>query len=388
MADTTVVTPQRPGIPPSVLNAHVTSGQTLANANVSALDKMIRNGQATIERGLDALNSEWKVREDRIVKPAGLSFSVDEKGRIIPSIGKAGEREAYSLTDHARSQVLSTVGLPPRYADHLNLLGLSDLLTESLNRLFASTASGGVMVRSVQRTVKAVLSPNYKRMDAAPIFDAFIRAALAAGLVPHRADLTDTRCLASFIRPEIVYISDTEALVYGVELRTSDYGNGALVLAVTITRLLCTNGLIGTNLFRRVHLGQRFESEGEVFQLSQETVALDIGALRSAVGDAMKVLPAHFTATTEVLRASVNKEVNLASALTALGKKGLSKATTEKVRILYETEQPVESLPAQPGLWRFSNVLSLLANSAGGDAAIELRDLAGEVMGTTAVTVA
>jgi hypothetical protein len=146
-------------------------------------------------------------------------------------------------------------------------------------------------------------------------------------------------------------------------------------------RLLCSNGAATADLFRKVHLGRRFEAEGDVSVLSQRTLDLDARTLRSAVADQVKALPAAIVAATETVRATVTAEVNLPATLAALGKRGLTKGMAEKVKATYEnTAMPIEALPQQMGAYRLSNVLSLLANAETGDKAADLRDFAGDVL--------
>ena len=265
---------------------------------VSKLDKMISDGREAAARGLQALAAEWGMRRDRIVRPAGITIDVAENGVIMPAI----DGETLALTPHARGQLLSTAEIPMAYADTLGERGMGDLLRDNLSRMLIKTAPQGMLIRDVGGVVKGVLSPSYKRMDSSPIFEAFAQSALAAGLVPYRGEVTETRALLSFLRPEIVEITPGEHVAFGVDLRNSDYGNGALNLSLFMWRLLCTNGASAADLFRKVHLGRRFETEGDVSVLSQRTIDLDARTLRSAVADQVKALPAAITATTEMIQ--------------------------------------------------------------------------------------
>jgi hypothetical protein len=271
--------------------------------------------------------------------------------------------------------------IPTAFADTLGEHNLTDLLRENLRTLLARTSPGGVLVREVEGTAKGILSPAYRRMDASPMFEQFVATALRQGLVPHDGLVTETRAFVSFLQPQVIELLQNEFVVFALELRNSDYGNGALDMALGVWRLLCTNGMIGQSMFRKIHLGKRFDSfeGGEVVRLSAKTLALDSATLRSSMTDVMKALPAHIEATTSTLREIAGKEVNLTSALAKLSKAGLRKATVEKVKALYETAQPIESLPEMPGAWRFANVLSLLANDATlpGDEAHDLREIGG-----------
>jgi hypothetical protein len=356
---------------------------------VSKLESMINAGRQAAAKGLAALSEEWGLRHDVVVRPAGLEIDVTPAG--TGAVGPVGAKinatiggRRFDFTPHARGQLLATAGIPLAFADHLADLGMRDLLQTNLVRLLADQAAEGMLIREVKGTVKGVLSPSYKCIDSSPTFEAFAEASMKTGLVPYRAEVTETRAFMSFLRPEIVEITPGEHVAFGVDLRNSDYGNGALNLALFMWRLLCANGASTADLFRKVHLGRRFEANADVAVLSQRTIELDTKTLRSAVADQIKALPAAIQGATEAVRAVATTEVNLSKVLADLGKRGLTKGMQEKVKAAYEnTALPVEALPQEPGIWRLSNVFSLLANAEEGDKAIDLRDYAGEILKLT-----
>jgi hypothetical protein len=354
--------------------------QTKAAVAVDKLNGMIEAGKTAAARGLQALAAEWGMRQDYVVRPGNIEIDITPEGALRPMIqGHA----RMGTTPHARGQILAAAGIPMAYADHLVSHGFNDLLRTDLGRLLGATMPEGMLIREVGGTVKGVLSPSYKRMDSSPIFEGFAEAALSTGLVPYRGEVTETRALLSFLRPEIVEITPGEHVAFGVDLRNSDYGNGALSLSLFMWRLLCTNGAAAADLFRKVHLGRRFEAAEGVSVLSQRTLDLDARTLRSAVADQIKALPAAIAATTDTVRGVASAEVNLSKTLADLGKRGLTKGLAEKARATYEnTSLPVEALPQQMGAWRLANVLSLLANAETGDKAADLRDWAGDVLKT------
>jgi len=355
---------------------------TRSNVALAKMTSMIEAGKSRAARGLEALSTEWKLRKDTMVKPATIEVEVVREPKADPTM-KLRSRvsgRSYNLTGHSRGQLLSMAGVPVRFADDLIDYRMDDLLRENVRRLIDRNAADGILVREVQGTVKGILSPSYRRMDAAPLFESFVEAATRTGLVPHSGEVTDTRAFLSFLQPVVIELLPGEHVVFAVELRGSDYGNGAVDLALSIWRLLCSNGMIGTSLFRKVHLGRRFEGfgEGDVVRLSDATVNLDTKTIASGMRDVMKALPAQIQGMTSAIREQATGEVDVNAALAKLNKAGLRKATLEKVKSLYEaTEQPVEALPEMPGKWRLSNVLSLIANGTpDGDEAHDLRELA------------
>jgi hypothetical protein len=361
------------------MNTHITSGPQLAVAAQAKLQSMVDAGRDRAMKGIEAINAEYGLRHDFMARPTGLTVGWKAKDLTVEVKGEG----AFALTQHARGQLLQQAAIPTAFADALSRHDLNDLLRFNLEKLLPRTAPDGLLVRTVGDTAKGILSPSYRIIDGSPLFEAFIMESMRAGLVPHSGEVTDTRAFVQFIQPRVIEVFPGEHVVFGMELKNSDYGNGALALAVTIWRLLCTNGLVGHDMFRKVHLGKRFDGFGEgqeTVKLSAKTLELDAATLKSGLADVMKQLPAHVEASVETLRSAGEQVVNVPQALQALQKRGLKKATLDKVKALYETEQPVESLPQQAGAWRFSNVLSLLANSAQGDEAHDLRELAADMI--------
>lgn len=344
---------------------------TTANRSVaeSKLQSIVDSGKLAASKGIEALQREWQIRQDYIVKPTALKPVVVEATTLYSATLKVEiDGTAYAMTPHARGQLLERGGVPSRFADNLLDWSQGDLLVDNLTRLLPVVSPEAILVREVGGTVKANLSASYKRMDASPIFESFTEHALRFGLVPYKGEVSDTRAYLSFLRPEVKQIAPGEYVVFGAELRTSDYGNGAMEINQIVLRLLCTNGMIGSDLLRKVHLGRRFDpaqfGDETTIKLSQRTVELDTAALRSGVRDVVKALPAHMTTLEEMLKSRAAGEINLNAALAGLTKRGLGKETTEKVKALYEqTGLPVEAVPQSPGAWRLSNVLSMLANS-------------------------
>lgn len=356
----------------------------------AALRKIIETGRGKAAAGLEALQKEFHLRKDYRVRASAVDVDLEktESGFLWKPVlvDKAGHRTAFEPTPHARGQFLNRAGIPSMFVDTLEAHGLGDLLRENVLNLLPREAPDGLLVRTVGSAAKAFLSPAYKCLDNALFFDTFVEQALAAGLVPYRGDVSDTRGFLSFLRPEIIEIAPGEFVVPGTELRGSDYGNGAQELNAILLRLLCLNGATGYDLFRKIHIGRRFDASefgtDNVVQLSQKTIELDVRTVRSALTDTMKGVTKHLSALTESVREAVAKEVDVDSTIAGLKKKGLKAKSLEKVKALYDNEAlPVEALPQAPGAWRLSNALSLLANSTPDlDEAADLRDAAFAVL--------
>lgn len=379
----------------------------------SKVAEQLADGKNRVEKALAAIQQEYFTRKDYVVRPSGVDFAVDEKGIHLevkhaaqaPKPEEAAEGiidqvvaatmtqhttatltetvKRYELTRYATQQLLEQAGVPAKFAERLMELKDHEWLRANLNRLLPQVSPDGMMIRVIaEKTVKGVLSTSFGRYDASPIFEGFIGGCLRQGFRPYGGRNTESQVTLDFILPQL-YVVGTfkgkdgkerpEVVMVGLRLRTSDYGRGAVVLALCLVRVWCANLAAGDSLLRKVHIGRRFEGEeGGVVELSERTKELDVSTVKSAINDVVGQFAKSADVVAERVRAAVNKEVNLDVAIAELKKKGFAKATLDKVRALYETEQPVESLPEQPSAWRLSNCLSLLAKSADGDEAVEL----------------
>lgn len=354
----------------------------------SQLQTIINGGVAKAAQGMEALYREYRLRRDYRVKPEAMDVeirTVAGERQIRPIFDVPGEgRRSFGLTGFSRGQLLSRAGIPHAYAKTM-LEHDPDLLRFSVQRLTPKLSLDSLLVRTVGDTAKGVLSASYRPLDAAPIFEAYVEQSMGLGLVPYRGDVSDTRAFLSFIQTEPVELFPGEWVVLGSELRTSDYGNGALALSIALLRLLCVNGMTGLSLFSKVHLGRRFGGEDfgkeTALAISSKTIDLDTATVQSALADAVKGTRAAGEALVAKLRANIapgeTGRYAVDSAIETMRKAGFRKDVLDEARALYEnTALPVEAVPEAPGPWRMANVLSLLANKRQGDEAADLRDAA------------
>jgi len=353
------------------------TGQSIA---LSKLEQIVQDGRVRAMGGLQKLSEEYGLRKDYMVKPSVIDFA--DSDALTPVV----DGNPYSLTQHSRSQLLKRASVPVAYADTLEKHSRQDLLRFNLLSMLPTVSREGILFRTVRDTAKGILSSSYKRMDASPLFEEYAQMSLQMGMVPYRGDITETRAYLSFIRPEVIELMPGEYVVMGTEQRTSDYGRGAYGYCLSVLRLLCQNGMVGMDMLRAVHLGSRFDgarlngTDSGVIQLSNETMDLDARTVRSALRDTIRGTNDQMKALETTLREKAGESVNLAAALDKLKKGGMKKETVEKVKTMYEADLPVEALPEAPGVWRLANVISLLANKAEGDEALDLQDTAMALM--------
>jgi len=112
-------------------------------------------------------------------------------------------------------------------------------------------------------------------------------------------------------------------------------------------------------------MGRRFQTDDDYSFISNETHRLDNLTTTSAIQDVVKDSIDMQPAVKEKLVEAINSEkaLDINAEIGKLRKKGYSKELVESVKNMYNSEgMPVEMLPKEKGVWRLSNVLSLIAN--------------------------
>ena len=323
------------------------------------LTDIIQKGKTSLHKTLEEIQHEFAIREDMAVRPTAIDFLVQDH-KIQPVI----RDEAYDLTDHSQGQMLNRAGIPGQFAQKLIDLEENELLSRNLKRLTDRMEDGGILLRRVGTTIKGWLSPAYKRMDAAPIMEAFIKRNLEKGFVPYRGMNTAYRYQVSMIQPRIWEPVPGEFVIFGISLVTGDYGNQSLEIDLLMLRIVCLNLAIGYDMFRRIHLGSRFQmGEGdEIIPISQKTIKLDTDTISSAITDVVDASETHIKLLENKIQEASEKEIrDPKSIYDTLRKRGIRKEIVEQVKTAYDLPQEVEILPRGNNLWRLSNAISLVA---------------------------
>jgi|TARA_Y100000310_G_scaffold216438_1_gene217469 hypothetical protein len=341
------------------------------------LRSIIEEGKTRVPHVLGEIQREFQDRKDTIVKPDSIIYHTRPyNGRRssfdhtpINDIGVelfkrgVGSMSELTLTNFSKNQLLSKLGIPVSYADRLMKLGENELLIDNLNKMTERRCENGMLIRHIDGVAKGILSPSYRMMDASIVFEGFVKACLESGYVPYGGGITESRYHLSFIQTEVFNPTPNEYIVFGLIVKTSDYGASALIVEQVILRITCQNLMTGMRIQNQVHLGKRFTSNESFVQISSETHMLDSKATASAIRDAVKSSYQLHEGLKETIENSIDKDVNINTEVEKMKKKGFSKEFADKVKNTYEMDIPVELLPKEESAWRLSNTISLLANS-------------------------
>lgn len=347
------------------------------------MTSIIEQGRQKAINGMDSMFQEYKVRRDYLVNPMYINYW-ELNNQVMMSINLEAETLKEQPTNYALDQLLSRIKMPKLFYNNLNVESEDnwsrDLLVENLSKLTTGNVKEKLLFRVVGDKIKGILSNQYRRMDASPVFEAFLKTGIAHGLIPCDGMNTDTRYHVKMMHPEVYEPVQGEVVGFGLSLTTSDYGNGALQMQMFIMRVFCTNLAIGEDVLRKIHIGKRFDDS---IPLSQRTYELDTKAVGSAVHD---IVGDHFQSkvkdTLELIERSNGKEINIENTLKNLRDRGsLNKSQALAAKELYDNNA-TELLPKQEGAWRFSNVLSLMAQNQdmSGDVSLKLQEEAFAVL--------
>jgi hypothetical protein len=157
-----------------------------------------------------------------------------------------------------------------------------------------------------------------------------------------------------------------ELIVFGLSLRTSDYGDGAFDVRAFMLRPACANGMIADSVLRQVHVGKRI---GDDVTLSQKTMDLDTATIASATNDIVRnaLSPASIDMRLRQLKAAHEDQIDPDSrSINTRLRARLTKAETEAVVAHFKSPDVVTLTPGPTAL-RMANAISWLANSTTGD---------------------
>lgn len=351
------------------------------------LQAIINKGKEKALNTLQSIKDEYEIRRDLLAPASAITYDLTPEGVLKAAIREQSGEQSVGFTNHALAQLYGRVNMPKTFADKLSGMNTDwtrGLLLHNLRELTdGGLGADRLLFRVIKDTVKGVLSSAYRRMDASPIFETFLDEGLKNGLVPVDGVNTDSRYHVKMLMERIYEPAPHEVVCFGMSLTTSDYGAAALQMQFFLMRLWCTNFAIGEDSLKRIHLGKRFTGDdGEDMVLSQQTYDLDTKAVASAVKDIMSDGMNKKADDICTLIAHANeKGVDVKEELARFRKKGLlDKAETEAAQVLYDAVGEIIYLPQNKSAWRFSNVLSLMAQSAGGDKKIDLERAAMEVL--------
>lgn len=372
-----------------------TSSSDMARVGRDKLEALFTTGKVRASRAIGLLQDN--VPTDMVVPGKSITFMPNGSG--VRALFKGVDQE-HTFHRHALTQLTGRgrVKIPWRFADDLLREDHSirernskakidednerewgrEVLAHVLNEVYHDVPNR-FLVRAVGNEVRGFLSDRYKRIDSAPVIEAFLKEASNIGAVPVEAQFTPTKFWLKAMIPHVFEPVKDEVLSVGVTFHNSDYGDGAYWIKFFLMRLICVNGMMGEDIMRRVHLGSRL---GDEVAFSDETHQLDTQTVVSATRDIVKGVlgPEQVDHRMKLIAAASEQEVDADAKIEAMRKASkLTKDESKRLKDIYSSAEVV-MLPPGNTAWRLSNALSLFAQGEDPARGLELESMAGDVI--------
>jgi hypothetical protein len=237
---------------------------------------------------------QYETKDDYLAASTAMSMVIDED-RKAASLD-LGKSQGFALTTHAHGQLAEYLGINlPYYKKMLD--GDLELLRLNVNRWMERRHGEQRMVRTLDGSARAVLSPSYRAIDNFDVLRATLSAAGdIGGLVPRSVEVTESRLYVKMTDPRIVAPIKgsgraNDLVEAGFIVSNSEIGLGRLTIAPFKNFLACTNGMV-VNRYGKAwtHLGSRLKlsEDGMTEMLSADTRRLENAAILSAFGDILR----------------------------------------------------------------------------------------------------
>ena len=364
--------------------------QGLNEVVINKVQNMIDGKAAGVAETMERLVNEGKIAQDYIA-PLGVNLKHAGERPVITFAGEDGlmmnmPDGTFSLHSNAVGQLADRMGIPSRYLK--TLAGGAEwqmmLAAEILNQHSDWTQRSRVLVRTVGRQVRGVLSDSYRRLNSVEILTAFVEEAAGQGAVISDAYMTDTKVWAETILPTPISIptkNNGEVIIFaGARFSTSDYGDGAVDMRTFLLNGACLNGMVRESVMKQVHIGSKLPDS---LALSERTYRLDTETTVSAVRDLTRGLYSKETIMQKALeiQGASEIEVDFDRELKKLQSNGsILKAEQQAVEKLLMNNNPDDGVQGGATLWKLTQAITAHARELTPERARELHEISGHLL--------
>lgn len=203
-------------------------------------------GWDRIERHLDSVENEDSImRLNDIVYNQGKVGTVFDKG--------------YETTDHAINQLFRKLGMPSRYFKNLHDKGFYDLVNEHIVFNKGRFKDKNIMLRKAKfhnrgkyenEVIRAILSDSYSPLDNKPLVKILQETLQNTNYkITYYKNNWKTMMLRILFsdKADTVEVEEGDVLQTGILVVNSEVGTAGVLIAPTVLRLVCSNGLTAWN---------------------------------------------------------------------------------------------------------------------------------------------
>lgn len=370
--------------------------QGLNEVVMNKVQRMIDGKAVGVRETMERLVNEGKIAQDYIA-PIGVNLKINDHSPVITFSANGSLRMEmpdgqFTLHDNAIEQLADRMGIPQRY-----LRGLASgepwakqLAATLLNEHSGWTQRSRVLVRTVGKQVRGVLSDSYRRLNSVEILTAFVQEAADQGAVISDAYMNDTKIWAETILPTPLTVPTAKngdvVIFAGARFSTSDYGDGAVDMRAFLLNGACLNGMVRESVMKQVHLGSKLPDN---LQLSQQTYELDTKTTVSAVRDLTKGLFSKDNLMKKAIeiQGASEMEVDFEHELKRLTRDGgLLKQEGKEVEKILMRNDPEDGVQGGATLWKLTQAITAHARELSPERSRELHELSGQLLNRVKVT--
>lgn len=370
--------------------------QGLNEVVMNKVQRMIDGKAVGVRATMERLVNEGKIAQDYIA-PIGVNLKINDHIPVITFSANGSLRMdmpdgQFTLHDNAIGQLADRMGIPQRY-----LRGLASgepwakqLAATLLNEHSGWTQRSRVLVRTVGKQVRGVLSDSYRRLNSVEILTAFVQEAAEQGAVISDAYMNDTKIWAETILPTPLTVPTAKngdvVIFAGARFSTSDYGDGAVDMRAFLLNGACLNGMVRESVMKQVHLGSKLPDN---LQLSQQTYELDTKTTVSAVRDLTKGLFSKDNLMKKAIeiQGASEMEVDFEHELKRLTRDGgLLKQEGKEVEKILMRNDPEDGVQGGATLWKLTQAITAHARELSPERSRELHELSGQLLNRVKVT--
>lgn len=370
--------------------------QGLNEVVMNKVQRMIDGKAVGVRETMERLVNDGKIAQDYIA-PIGVNLKINDHSPVITFSANGSLRMEmpdgqFTLHDNAIGQLADRMGIPQRY-----LRGLASgepwakqLAATLLNEHSGWTQRSRVLVRTVGKQVRGVLSDSYRRLNSVEILTAFVQEAADQGAVISDAYMNDTKIWAETILPTPLTVPTAKngdvVIFAGARFSTSDYGDGAVDMRAFLLNGACLNGMVRESVMKQVHLGSKLPDN---LQLSQQTYELDTKTTVSAVRDLTKGLFSKDNLMKKAIeiQGASEMEVDFEHELKRLTRDGgLLKQEGKEVEKILMRNDPEDGVQGGATLWKLTQAITAHARELSPERSRELHELSGQLLNRVKVT--
>lgn len=228
-----------------------------------------------------------KAKRDFLVPTSEMQMKSGYNGTRF-EINEIGE---FGLTENAHRQLGEYCGIPAGYYN--KLAEYPEMLTMNVNHWLNVHSGDNRMIRTLDGNARAFLSDRYRRIDNCQIAEAVLpMIGKLDGAEIKSCEVTENRMYLKAVSPKLsAEVKVGDVVQAGLLISNSEVGNGSVMVAPLIYRLVCTNGMVAQDRdfkrYRKYHVGRVNEIDAEYTVLRDETIEAEDKALMMRLQDAV-----------------------------------------------------------------------------------------------------